>query len=676
MFMKRLVKKAVFICTLCLAASAQYTCVLQNPLPAMKDLNFIISNGSRYLAGGNGVLLASLNGWHWTSIDSIKASDTLISAVWTGTQFVMIDVDGWIMRSPDGLNWIRNEEILRFGAKSLAWTGSRIVAVGGNGNVGFASISSDGINWTTPEKCNSAYNLTSVTWTGSRLYAVGGNVITSIDGTNWTRISSQISNCYESITWTGSKLRAVGSSQVATSSDGEVWSYDTLPTSHLLTSITSIGSQIVVGSREQAIFTSSGDKIWNERELDYTGESVNYVNHIGNRCYAVGNKGTMYISEDGITWCNRQPRNTLFSVIWTGELFVGVGASTILTSTDGYLWTERFHNINCQFQSVAGQGSNLVAVGFNGKIYSSSDGGINWTEQKQAALLWLNAVIWTGNFFVAAGSDGTALTSPDGVTWTTRPTGTSNTLTSITWTGSKLVVTGPNNEDTTSFLTSEDGISWTKHRYPILKYVNWTGSRLLGLGLDKSLYVSNDGENWTQQNIKWSAGLVNSVLWTGHEYIAAGDINGRSAICISSNDSLWRDLSLIAWESSRTLHSMATNGKTIVAVGDLGLIFTCEPDNGSKEKISHPHFSRQESGNIVIDNNRENRIGVKTSDLLTGKSVSFQICSISGRCLWSSKGAGGSTFHIPTSSFSPGRYFLVAKWNEGKQVCPFIVDMN
>lgn len=273
-----------------LAIDAQYTCVMQNPLPK-KDLYFIVSNGNRYVAGGDGVLYTSHNGWNRTSIDSIKSDQVLRSAVWTGTQFVVVGDNGLVVTSNDGLNWKTFKGATINSAKSITWTGSKLVVVGDGSYSGFyTSISSDGVNWTDYEVEGFSNDLRSVTWAGSRLYAAGdAGLVTSVDGINWTPVQTKVDGSFSSITWNGNKLIATcdnkGRGLVLTSLDGEEWMVDTISIDNNLSSAASIGSQIVVGA-EYSIFTSSDGETWKERALDYSSESINYVNQIGNRYFA------------------------------------------------------------------------------------------------------------------------------------------------------------------------------------------------------------------------------------------------------------------------------------------------------------------------------------------------------------------------------------------------------
>jgi hypothetical protein len=355
--MKSIVTTALFICVFHIAINAQYNCVIQSPFTIKRDLYFIVSNGNRYVAGGDDILLTSHNGWNWTSIDSNNINEGLRSAVWTGTQFVVIGDYGLVMTSTDGLNWKTYQDATINSAKSITWTGSKLVVVENKeGNGLFTSISSDGVNWTNYEDEDfPKKELQSVTWTGSRLYAAGDDgLITSVDGIKWTSVQTKVNGSFSSITWTGNKLIATCNDDrnglVLTSQDGQEWTVDTIIKNNSLTSAASIGSQIVVGTAKSILISSDG-KTWKEQNL-YSNESIEYVNKIGNRCFAVGKNGTIYASEDGIAWSYR-PVTTLFSVIWTGELFVAAGVNKVFTSPDGYAWTERF-NLVYQIQSVAG----------------------------------------------------------------------------------------------------------------------------------------------------------------------------------------------------------------------------------------------------------------------------------------------------------------------------------
>ena len=57
---------------------------------------------------------------------------------------------------------------------------------------------------------------------------------------------------------------------------------------------------------------------------------------------------------------------------------------------------------------------------------------------------------WTGTQFIAVGTGGTILTSPDGASWTARTSGKTTNLHGIVWSGSKFVAVGDNGTILTS----------------------------------------------------------------------------------------------------------------------------------------------------------------------------------------------------------------------------------
>ena len=91
----------------------------------------------------------------------------------------------------------------------------------------------------------------------------------------------------------------------------------------------------------------------------------------------------------------------------------------------------------------------------------------NWTTQTiqtSGTSQVLYSVVWSGSQFVAVGSSGTILTSPDGHTWTTQTSGTSNSLYGVAWSssGSQSEFVAVGNDGT--ILASPDGHTWTTQR--------------------------------------------------------------------------------------------------------------------------------------------------------------------------------------------------------------------
>jgi hypothetical protein len=287
---------------------------------------------------------------------------------------------------------------------SMAASDSVMVAVGwrSEDSTGIIITSRDGDTW-TPQTSGTKSFLHSVAWTGSRFVAVGGptdkvsgstTILTSPDGTAWTPHDVGMTNVLFSVEWTGSQLVAVGglprndsgSAIILTSPDGETWT-----------------------ARESGV---SGE-----------GELLGDVAWTGSRFVAVGYPGIVLTSPDGVTWTSRESgtAQNLPSLAWTGGRLVAVGDSgTILTSPDGETWTPRSSGTRNYLTSVAWTGSQLVSVGVKGDLLTSKD-GIAWTNDnfmtptQPFKVIWIRKNLITlfvvANYFLVSQDDPTRTAS-------------------------------------------------------------------------------------------------------------------------------------------------------------------------------------------------------------------------------------------------------------------------
>lgn len=210
-------------------------------------------SGERFMVSSNGRYLTSPDGESWTihglSGDAFFGPRVISS----GNGFVGVQSNVWAWTSSDGLVWNRHDLAIEAGdvMKSVVWTGSQYVAVGGRS----VHHSQDGITWTGTTLATDG--LTGVAWTGTQLVAVGtqGQIWTSSDGQAWTSRSSGSSRLLESVTWTGKRLIAVGDSgAILTSPDGITWSDQSLQVPARFNYVTSGGGRVIaVGDSVVAI---------------------------------------------------------------------------------------------------------------------------------------------------------------------------------------------------------------------------------------------------------------------------------------------------------------------------------------------------------------------------------------------------------------------------------------
>ena len=285
----------------------------------------------------------------------------------------------------------------------------------------------------------------------------------------------------------------------------------------------------------------------------------------------------------------------LNSITYANNSFVAVGGGltgtcAILTSTDGKAWTPRTcPDSKLDLRSVASTGTRLVAVGTEGTILVSTDGGVNWTRAlKQTATLW--SVTWTGKILVAVGNNGTILTSSDGSTWTGRSSGTSKQLNGVTWMGPTSVsavgqIVAVGNDGT--IVTSPDGVTWTGVTSGTglhLRSAAWRAGSGVGelwivggtlnaiTGSTQSVMINNCNGSLSQLCVDTNTvtTILNSVAWTGREFVAVGgNLKYSDGSILAPKNGRWWQRSLPA---GINLNAVAASPSLVVAVGDSGTI--------------------------------------------------------------------------------------------------------
>jgi len=235
---------------------------------------------------------------------------------------------------------------------------------------------------------------------------------------------------------------------------------------------------VAVGDRG-TILSSPDGLIWTEQDFWESGtiENLNGVVYGEGNFVAVGDNGTILVSPDGQSWEERTPYsgtvNNLIAVAYGNGIFVAVGddylVSTIgkvLTSPDGLAWTVASDLAFTPSSITFGKGI-FVAVG-GGSIATSSD-GVTWDSQVSGINWSLYDVTFGNNMFVAVAQVGIVLTSVDGITWQIRTSGISVNLRCVAFGNHTFVAVA----DGGSFgipdfmVTSFDGIVWTERFHGI-----------------------------------------------------------------------------------------------------------------------------------------------------------------------------------------------------------------
>ena len=241
--------------------------------------------------------------------------------------------------------------------------------------------------------------------------------------------------------------------------------------------------------------------------------------------------GLIAVSRDGMRWSVRSSGTpSLRGITWTGSQLIAVGTrGTIITSPDGYRWTQQVSNATETLNAVAGSESNagpvILAVGDGGMLLTSPD-GVNWTRKVSKTAENINGIAWTGVKFVFVGDNGAILTVlPTGVP-NTQVSGTVANLAAVAvGAGGRIIVVGANG----TILSSTDAVNWNprvSNTAASLQAVAAAGSavgniQFIAVGTNGRIVTSNNGNTWSTTQSKTAANLA-GVAWSGTLFVAVG----------------------------------------------------------------------------------------------------------------------------------------------------------
>lgn len=574
----------------------------------------------------------------WTWQKGGLGGDPFHQIYWLGDHFAAIDAKGGLISSQDGQNWKWNEAASRLRMGSIFKAAEGFVSIGQNGRLLW---SRNGRDW----RPGSTYpmRMDRINWTGS--FYVGGwwrEFWFSPDGENWTstlelpdaeqfnlfvsgngrvlapftldkvRLSEDgkawrngasptYSGIYEMV-WTGTSFIAIDGKRVVYSTrDGLTWdSLTSIQKEEMSLGLIWTGTRLI-GSDKDTVLISENGREWTRRARIRTSRPPQ-VGFPGLDFARVGVHDEFCLSEDGLHW-GRVPAMTAEpewnSVAWVGNRFIAVGDSgAIATSQDGTAWQAQPSGTWKNLKQVAWSGNLIVTLAEDG-ILTSSDGAL-WTPAALPAGTGpLTSLAWTGSAWVAAGLQGTLLTSPDGRNWTLRWTKSSDSLLHVFSNGSITVVTGPVFEGMTFsgtyYYTSTDAINWTRRTssaLPGIGHAAWDGQRFVSILKDYYL-TSRDGIEWVSQQAPRNRS--GKIYWLGHRFLR---IDG--ALSLSEHGFQWDEVPLPSYPG---LQSVAWNEHRFVAAGSRGLILTAPKDAEGSLRVSTP-FRAGEKIRSLFSNGR------------------------------------------------------------------------
>ena len=329
---------------------------------------------------------------------------------------------------------------------------------------------------------------------------------------------------------------------------------------------------------------SADGHLWQPYPVDLApvgaGEATDWLGlrQLNGVCVALGrilsspNNGVIASSRDGGTTWNVQkpPGTTEFNdAAYADGRYVVVGAGVVGHSDDAEHWTFDTDLTPDRLVSVSHVAGRFVALSSLGISYTSAD-GIHW-DSPQLGGYWLNAVSATPDGFVAVGSHGKILTSPNGTDWRPEVSGTTEDLYGVGTGGGLTLATGADG----TILTSPDTHTWTlRHRQ-----TNGTPYDLKGVAYARGRYVvagayltSTNGLDWetTPGHGAATPTYASAILDDGQQFLY---LSGPTANAPEAPIRVARSVDGLTWTFAQLAPngsfggSLAYTGGTYVAVG-------------------------------------------------------------------------------------------------------------
>jgi len=253
---------------------------------------------------------------------------------------------------------------------------------------------------------------------GNKVFVVvggGGVILTSIDGSSWTKKKSGTKEDLKGVSFVNSRFVAVGNNgTILTSKDSKTWVSSASGITGNLYSISyGNGTYVAVGD---SILMSADAATWTKG--GYTDfEQLNSIAFGSDKFVAVGSNGVVLTSVDGSTWISEMLGGMLYSVVYADNKFVAAGVtisvdesgnvlqSGVIYSYDGTAWTNRSSGNLGLPNGLTYSNDTFVVVGYKALLTSAD--GETWTEREPInAEDWLLGITYGKNAYVAVGYNG------------------------------------------------------------------------------------------------------------------------------------------------------------------------------------------------------------------------------------------------------------------------------
>lgn len=605
----------------------------------------------------------SPDGITWTT-RTLPASNTLRTVAWGSGLFVIgTSSSTTYYTSPDGITWTQRTITTTGGiSTALIFDGTRFVGGGAASNK--IVQSTNGTTWTDVDTpLSSASPVVSIVYTGTTYYVSNGyaSIASSTDLITWAQeltgdpllttgnhaIYSD-GSVYIACTYNAS----TGVPIIVTSPDRKTWTqrYGAPSNRGSFRAINKLGSRYTVVGQSGYFLSSTDAVTWTPSfdipTFSLQGYAVAYSPSL-NTHLAVGTTGSGYLTSTtgGTSWIESQydvtAGNSKYTAIWhnpSSSFLVGGNSGTIISTTNGYTWTQRTSKTSYAVNGLlyASTQNVVAAVASTGTILTSATGA-TWTKRNSAGIMYSHVPAYAPalNLTVVCGEDGNVYSSSDLETWTHRYPGDAYPYYGITWSPTLgiFVIVGGNPSDV-KIRTSADGITWTLRSAGttnLLNDVTWAPALglFVAVGSGGVILTSPNGTTWTTRT-SGTTQTITSVAWS--------PVAGRFAAVVSTSGLLLTSTDGITW-ASKYLGAFVSTATAVVYAGGYFYIVSASTESWVYRTVDGTTLE------YVTSSNSFQSSGVSSSYIFTGTDLCIALFSTDG-VTWRVEPLVDNTFNV------------------------------
>ncbi len=329
------------------------------PPPHWAYLSALWDNTSFVLGGRTGMMVEGFKTNASSPTIWLPLSDSPREWLWDTKRmpnlYIAVGDRATILTSIDGQNWAQE-----LPADFL--TDTVFLGIGGSTDLAVA-VGSGGSMMVSPDVLES---LVSTNSSG----AFVTNQVSTL-GIFWYAIARPVTNDLQGVTFfNGSFVVSGGAGTILTSPDGTNWTKRMTPSSSFLSSVEAFPGGVVAVGKGGTILRSSDSVNWTARMPDTTNW-IYRVRYLGGGLVAVGQNGTILTSPDGTQWTTQSSGTSrwLNDVQLVDKTYFAVGTQgTVLTSTDLITWQNIGTITGKSLYAAASSNGRLVVAGVEGAI--------------------------------------------------------------------------------------------------------------------------------------------------------------------------------------------------------------------------------------------------------------------------------------------------------------------